>query len=528
MINHTSKQAAQDAIEWALSHGMALKTTPYSAVHTAFSLTPTAISTARYNKLTASVGLLGKLIHLVSEDHDFLSQAIVPITKGDPFFNALLEMHQAIHQAPKRAKRLPLLIMRSDFMDDAALGPKLIEFNGIAAGMGPFGQRIHELHKFLQLQAPEAFNEWSALVSTTNAPLASAHTKLVANNALANLAQGIAKATFKINAEFAAIEATTTAQNQQDRDLKTNPVKSSALLTQPINNKLSNSATFLMVVQANEDNVYDQHLLEQALQAKGIRTIRRTFRELHGKLSTGANDRLILEGVGSIDSVYLRAGYQYCDYHAHDLISKVCCESLMQTRIFIEKHRVAINATVSQQLATSKRVQMLLSSMTAEQLTAFGLTLGEASSVKQLLGEMRPVTTDSAALISQTSPEQWVLKNQGEGGGHCIFDNDILPKLLSLKPDEYQAWSLMRRLQPTPRPTPALTVRKGELQQVDDLISEIGMFTVHIDGEAAIEDENSQKQAYAGYLIRSKSARSTEGGVHSGMGVLDSLVFSNK
>ncbi|MEH8242065.1 MULTISPECIES: hypothetical protein [Aeromonas] len=31
---------------------------------------------------------------------------------------------------------------------------------------------------------------------------------------------------------------------------------------------------------------------------------------------------------------------------------------------------------------------------------------------------------------------------------------------------------------------------------------------------------------FAGYLLHSKSAESTEGGIHSGQGVLDSLVFS--
>lgn len=70
-------------------------------------------------------------------------------------------------------------------------------------------------------------------------------------------------------------------------------------------------------------------------------------------------------------------------------------------------------------------------------------------------------------------------------------------------------------------------MRKGELHHVDALISEIGMFTVHIDGKPAITDLNGEQQAYAGYLIRSKSARTSEGGVHSGMGVLDSLVFSD-
>ncbi|ABV87615.1 glutathione synthase [Shewanella pealeana] len=527
MYTSQTTQAATDAIEWALTHGMALKTTPYSATHTAFSFTPTPISKARYQQLVDSVGLLGKLVHFVSEDHRFLNQAIAPITKGDPFFKALLEMHQAIHQASNQtsvqvsnqapqqsidqgvssesrggdAKRLPLLIMRSDFMDDAALGPKLIEFNGIAAGMGPFGQRVHELHKYLQLQAADTFNLWSA----------SPNSKLVDNHALEGLAQGIANATFKIKREFTKNDASTGFKNSP-------PV-------------------FLMVVQANEDNVYDQHLLEHVLQAKGIKTVRRTFRELHDKLTTGKDDRLLLEGVGPIDTVYLRAGYQYCDYHANDIISRVCCEALMQTRIFIEKHRVAVNATVSQQLATSKRVQMLLSSMAPDALTRFGLTLDEAKTVKGLLGEMRAVTQDSATLIAHSNTDEWVLKNQGEGGGHCIFGEDILPKLAELKPSEYQAWSLMRRLHPTARATAALTVRKGELHRVDDLISEIGMFTVHIDGGAAIniiddseQDTNKQlnaKQAYAGYLIRSKSARTTEGGVHSGQGVLDSLAFSD-
>ncbi|ECC6415692.1 hypothetical protein GPE53_004916, partial [Salmonella enterica subsp. enterica serovar Schwarzengrund] len=35
------------------------------------------------------------------------------------------------------------------------------------------------------------------------------------------------------------------------------------------------------------------------------------------------------------------------------------------------------------------------------------------------------------------------------------------------------------------------------------------------------------EHSFAGYLIRSKSAESTEGGVHSGQGVLDSLVYSD-
>ncbi len=476
MIELTTKQATQDAIEWALMQGLALKITPQSASHVAFSFTPASINRKRFEHLKSTVPLLGKLIHYVSENQLFLREAISPVASGDAFFGALLGMHRQIHKGARKAPRLPLLIMRSDFMDDAKDGPKLIEFNGIAAGMGPFGQRIHELHRYLRTQWPDTYATWSSAEEG----------ELISNPAIERLSQSIADATFQIK------------QESGDEGL----------------------AVFLMIVQANEDNVFDQHLLELALQDKGIKTVRRTFRELYGKLSTGQDDRLILEGIGPIDCVYLRAGYEYEDYAASDIISRVCCDALMQTRVFIEKHRVAVNATVSQQLATSKRVQMLLTSMSTESLTQFGLKQDEAQSVKNLLGEMLPVNKDSVSWSSEHSSLDWVLKNQGEGGGHCVFAEDILPTLQRLKPEEYQAWSLMRRLYPTPRANTALLVRKGELSKVDDLISEIGMFTVHIDGKPAVEEEG-----YAGYLIRSKSSTITEGGVHSGMGVLDSLVF---
>ncbi|GIU33033.1 hypothetical protein L2719_17490 [Shewanella schlegeliana] len=53
---------------------------------------------------------------------------------------------------------------------------------------------------------------------------------------------------------------------------------------------------------------------------------------------------------------------------------------------------------------------------------------------------------------------------------------------------------------------------------------EIGIFTVHIDGDDAIEDQNHEKHSYAGYFSRSKSSHTIESGVRSGMGVLDSQI----
>lgn len=476
MNSPISLKAKDDAIEWALTHGMAFKETQYSARHAPFTLTPSLISRGHYQYLKDSVHLLGKLIHSISEEHAFLYDAIQPITASDPFFAALLGMHQQVHCSQTPAQRMPLLIMRSDFMDDNDLGPKLVEFNGIAAGMGPFGQRVHQLHHYLQ--------QWHQL------PIG----ELVDNHAIEQLSAGIAKATFKIKQEFEDAEP----------------------------------ARFLMIVQENEDNVFDQHLLELALQQQKIQTIRRTFSELQEQVTTGEKHRLILEGIGTIDTVYLRAGYQYADYESVDINGNKDCQALMAIRVLIEKHRVAINATVGQQLATSKRMQMLLSSMDEMSLTQFGLTLQQAKMVKSLLGEMRSVTPESIQLVEASPIDTWVLKNQGEGGGNCLFGADISHELAELEPAQYQAWSLMRRLHPRPRATPTLVVRDGEIETINDMIPEIGMFTVHIDGEPVMEDSsNSDSPGYSGYLVRSKSAMVTEGGVHSGQGVLDSLMFSD-
>lgn len=470
-----STAAIQDAINWMMTHNVMLKATPGSSKHAAISLTPATISEARFDALRESAPIFGQLINAVAENHEFLREAIEPVAQGDAFFRELLAMHQAIHQQGD-ARRTPLLMMRTDFMDDQGLGPQLIEFNGIAAGMGPFGQRAHELHRYLQQQTPNAFANWSE----------NPHAPLIDNPAISRLAEGIVHVAQSIKAQT----------EERDR------------------------AKFLMVVQENEDNIFDQFLLEQQLRDMGIETYRRTFKQLHSSLTTGENERLILDGVGGIDVVYLRAGYQYCDYAAHDLDSKKCCDTLMNTRIFIEQHRVAVNATVSQQLATSKRVQTLLTSMTAEQLTRFDLTLQQAVLVKALLGDMRLVNEKSAEFIRTENVDNWVLKNQGEGGGHCIFGEDIPRKLHQLTPDQYETWALMRRVRPAPRSTPALVVRDGVADTVDDLISELGLFTVHLNGKPVTADNG-----YAGYLVRSKASTTTEGGVHSGLGVLDSLAY---
>ncbi|CAK1772500.1 glutathione synthase [Vibrio crassostreae] len=474
------QQVIEDACEWAIMHGVAFRQSDNTARHCPFSLAPMSIERKVFEHLLRVTPLITKLINNVSEDHDFLQSSLSDMAKADPFFGRLMELHQQAHgSADERLNpaRQPLLLMRTDFMDDRRHGAKVIEFNGIAAGMAPFGQRATEFHSFMQNQWANVYNNWLEDPSATPAE----------NQGLTQLAYGIANAARQVKADF----------NEQDK-----PV-------------------FLMVVQKNEDNVYDQHLLEVELQKQGIRTVRRTFEQLSCQLSSGDNQRLLLKDVGVVDVVYLRAGYQYSDYWAPELNESVCCHTLSQTRLFMEQHHVAMNATISQQLATSKTMQMLLTMMPASEYARWGLTLQEAELVKSVLADMKPIGSEAIEWFNtQADKQEWVLKNQGEGGGHCVFGDDISEQLSQLEPEEYDAWALMQRLYPHERDVPTIAVRDTQQTLVTDLVSEVGLFTAYFKGEPVTELDG-----YAGYLIRSKPASENEGGIHSGKGILDSLVL---
>ena len=126
---------------------------------------------------------------------------------------------------------------------------------------------------------------------------------------------------------------------------------------------------------------------------------------------------------------------------------------------------------------------------------------------------MLPVTPDTITQMQREDPSNWVLKNQGEGGGHCFSGKSLLDQLSAIPTEEYSAWVLMRRLYPRAY-GPALVVVEGQAQVVDQLVSEVGVFTVQA---------RHSPPSYGGYLVRSKPADVLEGGVHSGKGVLSSL-----
>jgi glutathione synthetase len=484
MSDVLSNAIIDDAVAEALRLDLCFLSGSGLTRHVPFALTPAVMPAAEAEALEQVSPLLGRLTQILADDADLIQTLHAPLAPGDPFFAELLSIHRELHAHTSQPARVPLLLQRSDFMLDTRLGPRLVECNSIAAGMAPFGDRVQRLHRYLR-------DKWSEEILPFSQPSTG---PTPSNPATDNMAKAIAVAAQHIRREHGD----------------------------------AGEPTFLMVIQEDEDNVFDQRLLEEALQVRGVRTFRRTFRQLHAQLGTGSNERLLLDGAEAIDVVYLRAGYLYQDYIATDLDTKRCCDALRATRIFIERHRVAVNATVGQQLATSKRMQQYLSTASHSLFSALGFSLEEAQSIAGVFAEMREVDGGSVAWLKEEGRvENWVLKNQGEGGGHCLFDRDIVPRLEAMRTEDYPTWSLMHRLRPRGRSVPTIAVRDGDGNAIDGLVSEVGMFTAHLEGNPLLQN-TGQAPGYLGYLVRSKPPEVTEGGVHSGFGMLDSLVFSEE
>ena len=474
-----SNPIIDDVVAEALQLNLCFLNGPGQTRHVPFTFSPTSISRNTLLQLESVAPLLGRLTQAVANQNDLIQGVHAPLVAADAFFAEILAMHRELHSGVMELPRVPLLLQRSDFMVDEVAGARLVECNSIAAGMAPFGERAHALHGYIEGRWPIEFARFH-----TASPGA-----LLPNPATEQLARAIASAARQIDSELGSD---------------------------------AEHPGFLMVVQENEDNVFDQRLLERRLQELGLRTHRRTFRQLHEQLSSGPNQSLQLADCGTIHAVYLRAGYQYQDYIASDLDTRRCCDAICATRIFIERHRVAVNATVAQQLATSKRMQLHLVGGGDTLLKKLGFSLRERQALGAVFASMRSVDADSAKrLRDENSTGEWVLKNQGEGGGHCLFDRDILSRLDLMASSDYSAWVLMQRLRPAGRANATLVIRDGKAQRVERLVSEIGLFTAHM-GEQALPTDND-RSGNLGYLVRSKPLDVTEGGIHSGFGSLDSL-----
>lgn len=118
--------------------------------------------------------------------------------------------------------------------------------------------------------------------------------------------------------------------------------------------------------------------------------------------------------------------------------------------------------------------------------------------------------------LALSNPDGFVLKPQREGGGHNLYGAEMV-QFINDHPDQLPAYILMQRIRP--QPSPARLVRGGQVVEVAETISELGIYGIWLSDEAGRVILNQD----AGHLCRTKPATVDEGGVWAGHACLASV-----
>jgi hypothetical protein len=326
---------------------------------------------------------------------------------------------------------------------------KLIESNSIAAGMGPLSEALQEV--LSDTQTPDCY--------------------FPPNNAAQLQAKAIADC----------------ASNIAGRE-QTNVV---------------------FVIEADEDNIFDQGKLAEALTALGVRVMWKTLSELRSQLSDKNHTAVLTQDseVLTVHGIYFRTGYNLKDYGDNDKEQ----QKNLAFRGRLERLDLALCPTISHQLATNKWIQAQLSDLSIDHLiNEFSLTTQEAILAQLSLKVPYAKTTERTLIESHLKTGEWVWKQQGEGGGN------VKTSTKEARDDELVGSVLMKKIKPMPRRTAVEKYVNAETIEIKDTVSELGFFTV------------GDSQDYGGYLLRTKPCSALETGVHKGFGMIETVQITQR
>jgi glutathione synthetase len=353
---------------------------------------------------------------------------------------------------------LSLVLTRSDYMLHAPTSTMLqVELNTIASSFGCLSTLVGGLHRFIlgkEEIAPEEITR-----------------RLPVNTSMEALVDGLA--------------AGVSAHGHADR-------------------------TMVMVVQPDEQNSFDQQWLQfQLWERHGVRTVRKTLREVREEAAVDEASGDLVVGGRVASLVYFRAGYTDNDYFGGEE---------WEARRLIERSNACKCPTVAMQLAGSKKVQQDLAKPGV--VERFSDSADDAALMRTCFAGLWGLDelendADARKAVEEAiaNPDGYVLKPQREGGGNNMYGDELCQKLQS--GDDLSDLVLMQKILPPSHRT--TMVRRGN-HEVMDTLSELGIYGVllRVGEEVTVNRE-------AGLLVRTKPNVSQEGGVAAGFAVLDSV-----
>lgn len=384
-----------------------------------FTLFPTPIQRAAYYQAIEVQNHYNTLMDRVSQDTDFLEEALSSTMKVDKFTARLFRIHKQMLKEGK-SPTVVLGLNRSDYMVDQAQDGrpslKQIEFNTFAAGAGGLAAAIVNVHKNILTVAGR--HEESQRVLENNPP--------------AGQAKAMAKAWELYG---------------------------------------SKRAVLLMIINKEERNVFDQRWLQMALLKLNLPMILRCFKDVSTNGFLDEDNRLFVDGK-EIAVVYFRDGYTPQQYSS---------EEDWEARLMIERSLAVKCPDIATHLAGTKKIQQVLAQpgvlerffpgqpYVVEQIRStftglYSLDVGPEG--------------DRTFEMALADPERFVLKPQREGGGNNIYGSNICEVLKKITAEERSCCILMEKVRPIPSPN--ILLRHDTPLTITDCLSELGVYGAYV------------------------------------------------
>lgn len=338
------------------------------------SLTPWMLTESQFDRAVFSASALSRLLDKISKNQPMLNRLLSDYTdKTSLLYQLKLIIKNRTEGVLPKVTAKGLNMSRYDFLLNENKEWRLVESNAIAAGMGPFSEKLEYLQRTVFKDRRIEFPD---------------------NPAIRSQSETLYKAAANING-----------------------------------NRRPN---IIFVVQENEDNIYDQAYLSNELVRLGATTRNKTLQQLKQELYS-KDKSLFLPEIGQVDLFYFRTGYNLKDYVPlnHQLIGRY---PLIELREWIERHQVVVAPNIEQQVTSSKWVQAKLSLKTPVELTTqFKLTVSDSILINSILNTHHKKIENIWQVKGDLISKNWVVKTQEEGGGNIIIDIDKLPAIDRLK-----------------------------------------------------------------------------------------------
>lgn len=461
-------EMVETAAMWCAMHGLVVgdRGNPRSGtvpgvglVHAPFSLLPTRFPASFWKQACELAPIFNELVDRVSLDGKFLQGSLSRTKQVDDFTARLLEIHTKM-MAVNKKEDIRLGLHRSDYMLDSETNSLLqIELNTISTSFPGLGSLVSELHRTL-------LNQYGEVLGLDSE-------RIPRNWAASQFAEALGKAWVEYNNE---------------------------------------SAVVMMVVQAEERNMYDQYwLINHLKESHGVMTIRKTLAQVEAEGLVLPDGTLVVDG-RPVAVVYFRAGYAPTDYPS---------EVEWSARLLIEQSSAIKCPSISYHLVGTKKIQQELAKPSV--LERFLDNEEDIAKLRKCFAGLWSLDNEEIVKSAIEKPDLFVLKPQREGGGNNLYGHDLRETLIRLKNEQGEAlavYILMQRI--FPRASLTQLVQGGVCFE-DLSISELGIFGSYLRNKdkVVINDQ-------CGYLMRTKVSSSNEGGVAAGFAVLDSILLTDE